>query len=51
MKFDDGTMRRILDATFGAVATDVGTEAELGRSCTPRPPATGPTPSRTAATP
>jgi len=30
MKFDDETMRRILDATFGAVEADVAVEAELG---------------------
>jgi hypothetical protein len=30
MKFDDETMRRILNATFGAVEADVAVEAELG---------------------
>jgi hypothetical protein len=30
VKFDDETVRRILDATFGAVETDVAAEAVRG---------------------
>jgi hypothetical protein len=30
VKFDDETLRKILDATFGAVEADVAVEAELG---------------------